>query len=68
MILTTKHHAHNFALYALWVDPILKDLNYESLVGGLKAEIVSVFGNHTFSDEELDSIAEGAIAAAEEVE
>ena len=67
MILTTEQQAHNFALYALDSnDPLLNGLNHECLVGALMANITQVFGSYTFSEAQLETIAQTAIRTFED--
>jgi len=61
MILTTEQQAYNFALYALVADPLLQELDHESLVEAVKSNIWLVFGNHTFTDAQINTIAHYAI-------
>ena len=61
MILTTEEQAYNLALYALVADPLLKELDHESLLEALKATIWMVFGSHTFTDLQINTIASYAI-------
>ena len=61
MILTTEQQAYNFALYALVADPLLQELDHESLLEALKSNIWLVFGNHTFTDVQVNTIASYAI-------
>lgn len=67
MILTTEQQAHNFAMYALQNDTTLEDLNHETLVAGLCANIAMVFGGHTFTADQIQNIAETAIDWFDEV-
>lgn len=61
MILTTEQQAYNFALYALVADPLLQELDHESLVEALKSNIWLVFGNHTFTSMQINTIVSYAI-------
>ena len=61
MILTTAQQAHNFVLYVLDYNAYCEDLMEDALVGFLMTEVCSVFGKHTFSDDELNDIIMTAI-------